>query len=55
MLHPLPIKQGLLVERVPQPYNAVCAYHRNLAGIRFYSYFFIKAIWVHSCHSGRGM
>ena len=35
LLHPLPTEHGLLVKRLPQPYNAACAYHYNLAGIRF--------------------
>ena len=35
LLYALPTEQGLLAERFPQPYNVVCAYHPNLAGIRF--------------------
>ena len=35
LLHPLSTEHGLLAKRLPQPYNAVCAYHPNLAGIRF--------------------
>ena len=35
LLHPLPTEQGLLAERLPQPYNAVCAHRPKLAGIRF--------------------
>ena len=36
LLRPLPTEQGLLAERLPQSYNAVCAYRPNLAGIRFF-------------------
>ena len=33
---PLPTEQGLLAERLPQSYNAACAYRPNLPGIRFF-------------------
>ena len=35
LLNPLPIELGLLAERLPQPFNAVCAYRLKLAGIHF--------------------
>ena len=36
LLHPLPTEQELLEEHLPQPCNAVCAYHPNIdLGIRF--------------------
>ena len=60
LLHPLSVstQQGLLVERLPHLYNAVCAYQPNLAGIRFRRaelfFCWIEALSAHSCHSGYG-
>ena len=57
-LHPLPTEQGLIAERLLQPYNVVCAYHPSPAGIRFHRaelFCWIKAFSAHSCHSGCGM
>ena len=58
LLHPLLTEQGLLAERLSQPYSAVCAHHPNLAGILFRraeAFCWIKALSTHSCHSGYGM
>ena len=43
LLHPLPTEQGLLTERLPQPYSVVCAYYPNLAGIHCRSFCYIKS------------
>ena len=56
--HPLPTEQGLLAERLPQPYNVVCAYHPNLAGIRLRRaelFCWIKALSAQLCHLGYGI
>ena len=39
LLNSLSAKQGLLTERLSQLYNAACACHPNLAGIRFHLFF----------------
>ena len=51
----LPTEQGVLAERIPQPYNVVCAYRPNLAGIHFSRselFCWIKALSPRSCHFG---
>ena len=58
LLHPLPADQGLLAERLPQPYTAVCTYCPKLAGIRFRRvefFYFIKSLSGLSCQSGYEM
>ena len=61
LLHPLPTEQGLLAERLPQPCNAACTCHLNLAGIRFRVFFLllqpfrpIRAIQGMGCRMGGG-
>ena len=48
LLNPLPTEQGLFPERLPQPYNAVCAHRPKLASIRFpqsCAFCWTKAFW----------
>ena len=58
LLHTPPTEKGLLAESLPQSYDAVCAYHLNLAGIRVRRaelFCWIKALLAHSCHLGYEM